>query len=195
MNLVMLGPPGAGKGTQAARLSAAYRIPTIATGEILRTQAAAGTPLGRRARPYLDRGELIPDEFVIDIIRQRLSEPDTEGGFILDGSPRTLLQAQALDALLDELDRPLDAVIYLDVEDPKTLVERLSQRAEVDGRSDDRREVIAHRIQVFRVQTAPLIGYYRERGKLRAIDGVEPPDRVFATIEAALAASPPIQTG
>jgi adenylate kinase len=190
MNLVMLGPPGAGKGTQAARLSRAYRIPSIATGDILRAQVAAATPLGRRARPYLEQGELIPDAFVVDIIRDRLSDPDTSLGFILDGSPRTVPQAQALDALLDELNRPLDAVIYLDVEQLQTLVQRLGLRAEVDGRSDDRPDVIAHRIEVFRVQTAPLIDYYRGQGKLRPIDGDQPPDKVFTSIELALGTDP-----
>ena len=190
MNLVMLGPPGAGKGTQAARLSQTYRIPTIATGDILRAQAAAGTPLGQRSRPVLDRGELIPDEFVIDIIRDRLLDPDTRRGFVLDGSPRTVPQARALDALLGELDRPIDFVLYLDVGDPKTLVERLSLRAELDGRSDDRPDVIGRRIDVFLAQTAPLIDYYREQGKLRSIDGDQPPDRVFRSIEVALASGP-----
>ncbi len=190
MNLVMLGPPGAGKGTQAARLSQTYRIPAIATGDILRAQAAAGTPLGQRARPFLDRGELIPDQFVIDIIRDRLLDPDTRPGFVLDGSPRTVPQAQAIDALLGELDRPIDFVLYLDVEDPKTLVQRLSHRAEVDGRSDDRPDVISRRIDVFRAQTAPLIDYYRGQGKLRSIDGDQSPDRVFVSIEAALATGP-----
>jgi adenylate kinase len=191
MNLAMLGPPGAGKGTQAERLSKTYRIPTIATGVILRALAAAGTVLGERVRPFLERGELIPDELVIDIIRDRLSDPDSAAGFVLDGSPRTVPQAQAVDALLGELNRPLDAVLYLDVDDARTLVERLSHRAEVDGRADDRPDVILHRIDVFRAQTAPLIDYYRRQGILRSIDGGQPPGRVFADIEAALAPGPP----
>lgn len=187
MNLVLLGPPGSGKGTQAARLTAAYRIPAIATGDILRAQAEASTPLGQRVRAFLDRGELVPDELVIDIIRHRLSDPDTQHGFILDGFPRTVPQAQALDALLAELGRPLDVVIYLQV-DRQSLLERLGHRAEVDQRSDDRPNIVPHRIDVFLEQTAPLIEYYRRQGRLRLIDGDQPPDGVFAAIERALEA-------
>src|SRR5256885_1160828 len=124
LDLVLLGPPGSGKGTQAARLTDKYRIPAIATGDILRAQVEAGTPLGQRVRSYLDRGELVPDQLVVDIIRQRLSQPDTEVGFILDGFPRTLPQAQALDAMLAELQRPLDAVLYLET-DRQSLLDRV----------------------------------------------------------------------
>src|SRR2546430_4118646 len=127
LDLVLLGPPGSGKGTQAARMTAKYGIPAIATGDILRGQVDAGTPLGQLVRSYLDRGELVPDQLVVDIIRHRLSEPDTEAGFILDGFPRTVPQAQALDTMLAELDRPLDAVLYLQVEGP-ALRERLDHR-------------------------------------------------------------------
>jgi adenylate kinase len=178
LDLVLLGPPGSGKGTQAARLTAKYGIPAIATGDILRAQADSGTPLGQQARSYLDRGELVPDRLVVDIIRHRLSEPDTEAGFILDGFPRTVPQAQALDAMLAELQRPLDAVLYLEV-DPAALRERLDQR----HRRDDRPEIVDHRIDVFLEQTAPLIGYYRDHGKLRLIDGAQPPERVAAAID------------
>jgi len=114
LDLVLLGPPGSGKGTQAARVTERYQIPAIASGDILRAQVEAGTALGQRVRSYLDRGELVPDQLVVDIIRQRLSQPDTEAGFILDGFPRTLPQAQALDAMLAELQRPLDGVLYLE---------------------------------------------------------------------------------
>jgi adenylate kinase len=178
LDLVLLGPPGSGKGTQAARMTAKYGIPAIATGDILRAQAEAGTALGRQVRSYLDRGELVPDQLVVDIIRHRLSEPDTEAGFILDGFPRTVPQAQALDAMLAELQRPLDAVLYLQVEGP-SLRERLDQR----HRRDDRPEIVDHRIDVFLEQTAPLIGYYRDHGKLRLIDGSGPPDAVAAAID------------
>lgn len=178
LDLVLLGPPGSGKGTQAARLTAKYRIPAIATGDILRAQVNVGTPLGRQVRSYLDRGELVPDQLVVDIIRHRLSEPDTEAGFILDGFPRTLPQAQALDAMLAELQRPLDAVLYLQVEGA-ALRERLDQR----HRRDDRPEIVDHRIDVFLEQTSPLIGYYRDQGKLRLIDGAQPPDLVAAAID------------
>jgi len=182
LDLVLLGPPGSGKGTQAARLAAKYGIPAIATGDILRAQVEAGTPLGLQVKAYLDRGELAPDKLVIDIIRHRLSDPDTLLRFILDGFPRTVRQAQALDALLAELERPLDAVLYLQV-DRQSLLDRLGHRAEIDQRSDDRPDVIAHRIDVFLDQTAPLIDYYRQQSKLRLIDGRQPADQVAAAID------------
>ncbi|HKV32315.1 MAG TPA: adenylate kinase [Candidatus Dormibacteraeota bacterium] len=178
LDLVLLGPPGSGKGTQAARLTAQYRIPAIATGDILRAQVDAGTPQGQRVRSYLDRGELVPDQLVVDIIRHRLSQPDTDAGFILDGFPRTVPQAQALDAMLAELQRPLDAVLYLQV-DRQALLDRLGQR----HRQDDRPDIAVHRIDVFLDQTAPLIGYYRDQGKLRLIDGSRPPGLVAAAID------------
>jgi len=178
MRVVLVGAPGAGKGTQAVRLTAKHQIPAIATGDILRAQVDAGTPLGQRVRSYLERGELVPDQLVVDIIRHRLNEPDTEGGFILDGFPRTLPQAQALDAMLAQLHRPLDAVLYLQV-DRQALQDRLGQR----HRQDDRPEIVDHRLDVFLDQTAPLIGYYRDHGKLRLINGAAPPDRVAAAID------------
>jgi len=178
LDLVLLGPPGSGKGTQAALLTQKYRIPAIATGDILRAQVEAGTPQGQQVRSYLDRGELVPDQLVVDIIRHRLSEPDTEAGFILDGFPRTVPQAQALDAMLAELQRPLDAVLYLQV-DRQSLQDRLGQR----HRQDDRPDIVDHRIDVFLEQTAPLIGYYRDEGKLRLIDAARPPELVAAAIE------------
>ena len=183
LDLVLLGPPGSGKGTQASRLAAKYGIPAIATGDILRAQVEAGTPLGVQVKAYLDRGELAPDSLVIDIIRHRLADPDTLRGFILDGFPRTVRQAEALDVLLIELERPLDAVLYLDV-DRQALLDRLGHRAEIDQRSDDRPDVIAHRIDVFLDQTAPLIDYYRQQSKLRLIDGTKPPEEVAAAIDA-----------
>ena len=181
-DLVLLGPPGSGKGTQAARLTATYGIPQIATGDILRAAVDAGAPLGQQVKAYMDRGELVPDRLVVDIIRHRLAEPDTQQGFILDGFPRTVPQAEALDALLTELRRPLDAVIYLQV-DRQSLLDRLGHRAEVDQRSDDRPEIIAHRIDVFVDQTAPLIDYYRRQSKLRLIDGTRPAEEVAAAID------------
>jgi adenylate kinase len=178
LDLVLLGPPGSGKGTQAARMTAKYGIPAIATGDILRAQVDAGTPLGQLVRSYLDRGELVPDQLVVDLIRHRLSEPDTEAGFILDGFPRTVPQAQALDTMLAELERPLDAVLYLQV-DGSALRERLDHR----HRRDDRPDIVDHRLDVFLDQTAPLIGYYRDQGKLRLIDGARPPELVAAAID------------
>jgi adenylate kinase len=178
LDLVLLGPPGSGKGTQAARLTEKYRIPAIATGDILRAQVEAATPLGNRVKAYIDRGELVPDSLVVDIIQHRLSGPDTQHGFILDGFPRNVPQAQALDAMLAALHRPLDAVLYLQV-DREPLRDRLGQR----HRSDDRQEIVEHRIDVFLAQTAPLIDYYRDQGKLKLIDGAQPPEAVAAAID------------
>jgi adenylate kinase len=178
LDLILLGPPGSGKGTQATRMTAKYGIPAIATGDILRAQVEAGTPLGQLVRSYLDRGELVPDQLVVDLIRHRLSEPDTEAGFILDGFPRTVPQAQALDTMLAELERPLDVVLYLQVDGP-ALRERLDHR----HRRDDRPDIVDHRLDVFLDQTAPLIGYYRDQGKLRLIDGARPPELVAAAID------------
>ena len=180
MDLVLLGPPGSGKGTQAALLSEKYGIPAISTGDVLRAQVEAGTPLGKRVKAYIDRGELVPDSLVVDLIQHRLLA-DTQQGFILDGFPRTLPQAQALDTMLAALDRPLDAVLYLQV-DPQAVRERLGQR----HRGDDRQSVIDHRLDVFLEQTAPLISYYEEGGKLKLIDGSQPPEVVAASIEEAI---------
>ena len=176
LDLVLLGPPGSGKGTQAALLSQKYRIPAISTGDLLRAQVEAG--LGQRVKAYLDRGELVPDSLVVDLIQHRLLDPDTQAGFILDGFPRTVPQAQALDSMLAALDRPLDAVLYLQV-DPQAVRERLGQRHRVD----DQQGVIDHRLDVFLQQTAPLISYYQDQGKLKLIDGTQPPEVVAAGIE------------
>jgi len=180
LDLVLLGPPGSGKGTQAALLSEKYGIPAISTGDVLRAQVEAGTPLGKRVKAYIDRGELVPDSLVVDLIQHRLLA-DTQQGFILDGFPRTLPQAQALDTMLAALDRPLDAVLYLQV-DPQAVRERLGQR----HRGDDRQSVIDHRLDVFLDQTAPLISYYEREGKLKLIDGSQPPEVVAASIEDAI---------
>ena len=182
VDLVMLGPPGAGKGTQAARLTARYGIVHIATGDIFRAQAELSTPLGARVKAFLDRGELVPDELAIAVIRERLSQPDARHGFVLDGFPRTVPQAEALDSLLVELERPLDAVLYLKV-DRAALLERLRHRAAVEQRSDDRPEVIAHRIDVYFEQTAPLVDYYRRQEKLKVIDGSKSPEEVAQAID------------
>lgn len=181
-DIVLLGPPGSGKGTQAIRLAETYGMPQIATGDILRAAVQAGTPLGQQVKAYMERGELVPDRLMVDIIRHRLAEPDAQHGFVLDGFPRTLPQAEALDALLDELKRPLDAVLYLQV-DRQSLIDRMQHRAEVEQRTDDRPDVIRHRIDVFLQQTAPVIDYYRRQGKLRLIDGTRPPDEVAAAID------------
>lgn len=212
MNVVLLGPPGSGKGTQAARLSAAYRAPAIASGDILRAQREAGTRLGLEVRRYMDSGELVPDNLVVDIIRQRLQDEDTEHGFLLDGFPRTVAQAQALDAILAELSRPIHRVLYLDI-GRGALMDRLGHRyicpacgsvyglsarqargkptcvrdgVPLDQRSDDRPEIIAHRIDVFLAQTAPLVDHYRGQGKLVLVDADRDPETVYASMVEAL---------
>ena len=159
-------------------LSQKYGIPAIATGDILRANVASGTPLGQRVKAYLDRGELVPDGLVVDLIQHRLLDPDTQQGFILDGFPRTVPQAQALDSMLTALDRPLDAVLYLQL-DPQAVKERLGQR----HRSDDLEGIVDHRLDVFLDRTAPLIRYYNDQGKLKVIDGAQPPEVVAASIE------------
>jgi adenylate kinase len=182
IRLVFLGPPGAGKGTQAVRIAEKYGVPHISTGDILRAAVREGTELGKLAKSYMDRGELVPDEVIIGIIRERLSQEDVrEKGFILDGFPRTLKQAEALDRMLQELNMPLDKVIYLNVDDEE-IVKRLLAR----GRADDTEEVIRNRLKVYREQTAPLIDYYSEKCLLVEVYGVGAIDEITKKIEEAL---------
>ena len=182
IRVVFLGPPGAGKGTQAVRIAEKYNVPHISTGDILRAAVKEGTELGKLAKSYMDRGELVPDEVIIGIIRERLSQPDVrERGFILDGFPRTLKQAEALDQMLAELNMPLDRVIYLNVDDEE-IVKRLLAR----GRADDTEEVIRNRLKVYREQTAPLIDYYSEKCLLAEIYGVGEIEEITRKIEEAL---------
>ncbi len=186
MNILLLGPQGSGKGTQAKRISAAYGIPHIATGDILRAAIAAGTPLGLRVKPIYDSGALVPDELMIELIRERLSEEDTLPGFILDGFPRTMAQAEALDAMLREIGRDLDVVFELRVPD-EVAVERLLGRAREEGRTDDTPEAIARRLAIYHEQTAPLVEYYRStRGNVVGIHADRPVEQVFSEIEQAL---------
>jgi adenylate kinase len=186
MNLIIFGAPGAGKGTQSAFLTQAFHIPQISTGDILRAQRRAGTPLADQVKGYMDRGELVPDDLMIQIVKQRLQEPDARKGFILDGFPRTVAQAQALDKMLDQLGRRIDAVIYLRVS-RQALMDRLTHRAGVE-RTDDKPEVIANRIDVFLKYTAPLIDYYQAQGKLENVDGQQPIETVRADIDRRLSA-------
>jgi len=181
MNLILLGPPGAGKGTQGHRLSERYNIPEISTGDMLRAAVHKGTPLGREAKSYMDRGALVSDEVMIGIIRERLAQDDTERGFILDGFPRTVAQAEALSRLSEEQQRPIEHVISIAVPQEE-LLQRLAGRRQLEGRQDDTDEAIRHRLEVYERETAPLIDYYRRQGLLRCIVGVGTIDEIFQRV-------------
>ena len=185
LNILILGPQGSGKGTQAARIAAEYGVPHVATGEMFRAAIAARTPLGLEVEPILTSGALVPDELTIGLIRERLSEDDAERGFVLDGFPRNAAQAEALDELLEELDRPLDAVLDLQVPDD-VVMERLLGRAEEEGRVDDSPEVIERRLEIFHRETEPLVGYYLPRGVVVGIHGDRSRDEVWSEIVEAL---------
>ena len=186
LGIVMLGAPGAGKGTQAVRIAETHGIPHISTGEMLRGAIAAGSELGQKVKEIVESGALVPDELVVEVIRERLSQPDAQKGFVLDGFPRTIGQAEALDALLAELGRPLEIVLELELAE-ETAVERMLGRAAEQGRADDTPEVIKNRFAVYRRQTEPLSNYYRSTGILVAIDSSPGMDEVFAEIERVLA--------
>jgi adenylate kinase len=187
MRLILLGPPGAGKGTQAQRLVAKHGIVQLSTGDMLRAAVRAGTPVGLRAKDIMDRGDLVPDEVVVAIIADRIEEPDAKNGFILDGFPRTVAQAEALERILAEKGLKLDGVIELKV-DEGILIRRIEARiAETLARGealrkDDDPEVLKGRLGVYRSQTAPLIDFYRQKGSLRTVDGMAPIDEVTAAI-------------
>lgn len=210
MNLILLGAPGAGKGTQAELIIGTYGLPHISTGDILRKAVADGTPLGLEAKRYMDAGELVPDEVVIGLAKERLAQPDTAAGFILDGFPRTVVQAEALDAALAELGKKIDAAVAI-VVDPEVIVARLTSRrtckecgkitavaalaadggcpacgGEVSQRDDDNETTVRNRLEVYERSTAPLIDYYSAAGVLREIDGDRPVDAVFADVKRAL---------
>jgi adenylate kinase len=185
LNVLLLGPQGAGKGTQAKRISAEYGIPHIASGEILRAEMAAETELGLRVKDVHDRGDLVSDDLMIELIRTRLEHADTESGFILDGFPRTTVQAEALDEMLGELGRSFSIVFALQIPD-ELAFERLRRRAEVEGRADDTDEAIRRRLENYHRETAPLIEHYRVRGNVVPIHGERSENEVFAEIQSAL---------
>ena len=187
LRLLLLGPPGAGKGTQAERLVKRHGIPQISTGDMLREAVAAQTEIGLRAQKIMERGELVPDEIVIGVARERLSREDARVGFILDGFPRTVNQAGALDELLDSLGWKLDCCMALVADEP-AVIARLLRRAEIEGRSDDSEETIRRRLRVYREQTEPLVAYYRDRDVLAEVDGMGSIDEVEKRIEEALGA-------
>jgi adenylate kinase len=213
LNLILFGPPGAGKGTQAERLRSDFQLPYIATGDMLRENVKEGTELGREAKSYMDAGDLVPDEVIVAMVAERLQEQDARDGFILDGFPRTIEQAEALDGQLVELGRRITAVLLLDVPDDE-VIRRLSGRrvcvkaghnyhvefdppkhdevCDQDGsrlmqRDDDKPDVIGNRLRVYHEKTKPLVGYYDERGLLRRIDGTREPTDVHDHIRAVIA--------
>ena len=212
MNIILFGPPGAGKGTQAKKLVDFYGIPQVSTGDILRANVREGTELGLAAKAYMDKGELVPDQVLIGIIKNRLKEQDCCKGFILDGYPRTVPQADVLAVILKEIGKPINVVLNLEVPD-EVLVDRISKRlmckcgasyhtvsnppmkdnicnlcgCEVFQRSDDREEAVQNRLNVYKKQTQPLIDYYAKQGLLVTLDGTKDIDEVFEDIKAVLA--------
>lgn len=206
MNIVLLGAPGAGKGTQAAKLVEKYHLTHISTGDMLRAAVKEGTPLGVKAKSYMDAGELVPDDVIIGLVTERLQDPDTEKGFILDGFPRTSTQAVALDGELSKLERPLDAALLIDV-DAEIIVNRLTSRrmckvcgyigtvsdtvcpkcsGEMYQRDDDNETTVRNRLNVYETSTAPLIDYYRGGDLLVSIDGDRDPEVVFEDVKKSL---------
>lgn len=193
MRLILLGPPGAGKGTQAKRLVDQYGIPQLSTGDMLRAAVRAETPVGLKAKDIMARGDLVPDSVVNQIVAERVDMEDCANGFILDGFPRTTAQAEALEQILAERDSALDAVIELQV-DEAALADRVATRVAESGgevRPDDTVEALRHRLKVYREQTAPLIDYYRGRGRLRSVDGMQDIEAVAGSIAEVLAETRP----
>ena len=191
MRLVLLGAPGSGKGTQAARLKEHLQVPHISTGDLLRAEVAAGSPLGLQAKEVMARGDLVSDEILLGMLKDRFSRADTRDGFILDGYPRNLAQADALDRLLQDLGQKFDAAIQLAV-DNEQIIERLAGRAQAEGRADDTPDSVRHRLNVYDQQTSPVIEFYRAHGQLTVVDGVGSLDEVFNRIVEALAPVPEV---
>jgi adenylate kinase len=186
MRLVLLGAPGSGKGTQATRLKDHLQVPHISTGDLLRAEVAAGSPLGVQAKEVMARGDLVSDAILLGMLEARFSRDDTRGGFILDGYPRNLAQADALDALLVRIGQPMDYAVQLDVP-VDLLVERIAGRAAAEGRADDSPESVRTRLKVYDTQTAPVIEFYRQHDQLTVVDGVGSLDEVFTRIVEAIA--------
>lgn len=191
MRLVLLGAPGSGKGTQATRLREHLQVPHISTGDLLRAAVKAGTELGLQAKAVMESGGLVSDEIVLGMLEERLTAGDTGNGFVLDGYPRNLAQANALDALLARLGQPVDIAVQLDV-DTELLIDRLAGRAEAEGRADDSPDAVRKRLGVYTEATAPVVDFYRNSGRLARVDGVGSMDEVFQRITATLAPTPQI---
>jgi adenylate kinase len=185
MRLVLLGAPGSGKGTQAARLKADLNVPHISTGDMLRAAVAAGTPLGLKAKAVMDAGQLVSDDILLGMLEERLAQDDARNGFILDGYPRNLAQADALDHLLARIGQPLDAVVKLEVPG-EAIVGRCQIRFQAEGRADDNPETVRKRLGVYAEQTAPVADFYAKRGKLQVVDGVGSLDEITARIKRVL---------
>jgi adenylate kinase len=185
MRVLLIGPPGAGKGTQATRIAAHFDLTRIATGDLLREEVASGSEFGRTAKAYIERGDLVPDDVVIAMTRERVVQANNEGGYILDGYPRTLAQAEAAYRWAKERGVPLDLALSFEIGTDELLA-RLAGRAREEGRSDDTEETVRHRLEVFRTQTHPLLAYYQRRGILVRIDAVGPVDAITERILAAL---------
>ena len=185
MRLILMGPPGAGKGTQAKVVSTRLGVPAVSTGDIFRANVSEGTPLGVEAKRYMDAGDYVPDEITNAMVRARLAQEDAVGGFLLDGYPRTVAQVEELDGMLAESGTSLDGVVVLTVDDEE-LVQRLLHRAQTEGRADDTEDVIRHRQDVYNEQTAPLLAVYAERGLLVEVDGMGVVDEVSGRIFEAL---------
>lgn len=186
MRLVLLGPPGSGKGTQAARLKVALGVPHISTGDMLRAAVAAGTPQGLKAKEVMNAGKLVSDDILLGMLEERLAQDDVKNGFILDGYPRNLAQADALDHLLVKIGQPLDAVVKLDVPN-EVIIARCEIRFKAEHRHDDDPEVVRDRLQVYAEQTAPVADFFARRGKLQVVDGVGELDDVTARVKRVLA--------
>ena len=185
--LLIIGAPGAGKGTQASKIAQNYGVPAVATGDIFRANIAGGTKLGKRVQPIIERGELVPDSLTNDLVADRLTQEDVQSGFLLDGYPRTVEQVHALDKMLARSDASLDAVVLL-VTDSDEVVSRLLKRAEIEGRVDDTEDVIRHRQQVYSEQTKPLIDLFAERGILVSVNGLGTVSEIAGRIDAGLKA-------
>ena len=185
MRLVLLGAPGSGKGTQATRLREHLQVPHISTGDLLRAAVAAGSPLGLKAKAVMEAGNLVSDDIVLGMLEERLGKDDARAGFVLDGYPRNLAQARALDELLARLKQPVDIAVQLDV-DTALLVERIAGRAALEGRADDTPESVRNRLNVYNEQTAPVVDFYRQGGKLACVHGVGSMDEVFTRIVEAI---------